>query len=91
MAGPTEILRIGDLDWMKYKKCVHTEHCCRNHGCKYGQEDSCPVWLGYKLQSYACETCDVFDGIDKLEKVPKVKATTFRERRKKAEDPWSQM
>jgi hypothetical protein len=23
-------------------KCVHTEHCCATHGCKYG-DDSCPA------------------------------------------------
>jgi hypothetical protein len=39
-------------------KCVHTEHCCREHGCKYGQEN-CPVVLGDKVQSYKCEDCDV--------------------------------
>lgn len=38
------------------KKCVHTEHCCRIHGCKYGDED-CPVYLGQKPQSFACESC----------------------------------
>lgn len=32
-------------------KCVHTEHCCVYHGCKYGDDD-CPVWLGIKPQSY---------------------------------------
>ncbi len=34
------------------QKCVHTEHCCAKNGCKYGEEDSCPVWLGYAKQSY---------------------------------------
>ncbi len=42
----------------KTKKCVHTEHCCIEHGCKYGEEDACPVWLGYKPQSYPCESCE---------------------------------
>lgn len=37
-------------------KCVHTEHCCTKHGCKYG-DDNCPVVLGLKKQSYACEEC----------------------------------
>ena len=32
-------------------KCVHTEHCCAEMGCKYGDYD-CPVWLGYKKQSF---------------------------------------
>jgi hypothetical protein len=37
-------------------KCVHTEHCCTFHGCKYGDDD-CPVYLGLKRQSYPCENC----------------------------------
>jgi hypothetical protein len=35
--------------------CVHTEHCCENCGCKYGDED-CPVVLKLKKQSHDCET-----------------------------------
>lgn len=38
------------------EKCVHTEHCCIIHGCKYGDED-CPVVSGEKSQSYLCESC----------------------------------
>ena len=37
-------------------KDVHTEHCCKEHGCKYG-EDDCPVVTGKKIQSYPCEIC----------------------------------
>jgi hypothetical protein len=37
-------------------KCVHTEHCCLKHGCKYGDDD-CPVESGAKLQSFDCEAC----------------------------------
>ncbi len=37
-------------------KCVHTEHCCVEHGCKYGHDD-CPVVSGLKNQSYPCESC----------------------------------
>lgn len=37
----------------KERKCVHTEHCCVNCGCKYGDED-CPVVLGLKKQSNPC-------------------------------------
>lgn len=37
------------------EKCVHTEHCCAKCGCKYS--DDCPVWEGYKKQSYPCEYC----------------------------------
>lgn len=38
-------------------KCVHTEHCCILHGCKYGDAD-CPVENGRKKQSYLCEGCN---------------------------------
>lgn len=66
--------------------CVHTEHCCRIHGCKYGQEDSCPVWLGYKAQNYVCEYCydSVYDEDYEplgLDSVPKVSDKEFRKRR----------
>ena len=37
---------------------VHTEHCCQLHGCKYGDQDSCPVASGRKRQSYPCEYCE---------------------------------
>jgi hypothetical protein len=37
---------------------VHTEHCCKKHGCKYGADVSCSVMIGYK-QSYPCEDCDL--------------------------------
>lgn len=39
------------------KACVHTEHCCVIHGCKYGSIN-CPVEHREKLQSYPCESCD---------------------------------
>jgi hypothetical protein len=42
--------------FFKYAKDVHTEHCCLKHGCKYGDTD-CPVELGIKRQSFACEWC----------------------------------
>jgi hypothetical protein len=38
------------------EKDVHTEHCCVDHGCKYGNED-CPVVKETKRQSHACEHC----------------------------------
>jgi mannose-6-phosphate isomerase len=38
-------------------KDVHTEHCCKFHGCQYG-DASCTVTNGAKRQSYACEICD---------------------------------
>lgn len=36
--------------------CVHTRHCCKFHGCKYGDDD-CPVALALKQQKYPCEYC----------------------------------
>lgn len=36
-------------------KDVHTEHCCRIHGCKYASVD-CTVMNGVE-QSYPCEQC----------------------------------
>lgn len=38
-------------------KCVHTEHCCYEHGCKYGN-DACPVANGFLPASFPCEDCD---------------------------------
>lgn len=35
---------------------VHGTHCCRHHGCKYGEEN-CPVVLGLEPQLYSCEVC----------------------------------
>jgi len=50
--------RIEDLKKVLPKhnqdKDVHTEHCCVNCGCKYGEEDTCPVVQGWKKQSNPC-------------------------------------
>jgi hypothetical protein len=46
---------------IKDDKCVHTEHCCYDHGCKYGDED-CPVAEGTKRQSSPCEICNMGSG-----------------------------
>ena len=35
---------------------VHASHCCRWHGCKYGDKN-CPVVLGKVEQEYPCEGC----------------------------------
>lgn len=43
---------------MKYKKDVHTEHCCYEHGCKYGEDNTCTVALGLMKQSFPCEVCE---------------------------------
>jgi len=40
------------------EKNVHTEHCCVRHGCKYGEDDTCPVTTKQQSQSYPCEDCD---------------------------------
>lgn len=35
---------------------VHATHCCRRHGCKYGDPD-CPVVFNRVKQEYPCEDC----------------------------------
>lgn len=34
---------------------VHETHCCSKHGCKYGQDNDCPVALGLIKQKYDCQ------------------------------------
>ena len=34
----------------------HSGHCCRRHGCKYGDED-CPVENDSEKQEFPCESC----------------------------------
>ena len=36
---------------------VHQSHCCKWHGCKYG-DDNCPVVHGLVKQDYLCEWCN---------------------------------
>ena len=36
---------------------VHASHCCKWHGCKYGEDEICPVVLGKVEQEYPCEWC----------------------------------
>lgn len=36
---------------------VHATHCCKWHGCKYGDPD-CPVVAGKVKQKYLCEECE---------------------------------
>jgi hypothetical protein len=36
---------------------VHAAHCCKWHGCKYGDKD-CPVVSGEVEQLYPCMFCD---------------------------------
>ena len=40
-------------------KDVHTEHCCLEHGCKYGDDD-CSVTNYHQKQSFPCEMCDEY-------------------------------
>ncbi len=35
---------------------VHATHCCKWHGCKYGDPD-CPIVNGEVEQEYLCEDC----------------------------------
>lgn len=44
---------------MEKIKDVHTEHCCKTHGCKYA-DVNCTVVSGQKEQSLPCEICDVY-------------------------------
>ena len=64
-------------------KCVHTEHCCVDHGCKYG-EDGCPVYLGIKKQSCPCEACSYwFEDSSMKAPIPTVSEEELNKRRKK--------
>jgi hypothetical protein len=36
----------------KQKECVHSRHC-KYYACKYGEEETCPVYMGDKIP-----TCD---------------------------------
>ena len=38
---------------------VHASHCCKWHGCKYGDSD-CPVVSGEIEQLYLCEDCSYY-------------------------------
>lgn len=40
---------------------VHTEHCCKDCGCKYNDED-CTVVTGLKPQTFKCGTLEVCEG-----------------------------
>lgn len=51
----------------RFKKDVHTEHCCVIHGCKYGN-DKCTVTTRKKPQSFCCEDCGG-DGIESLKTI----------------------
>lgn len=61
--------------------CVHTEHCCFNDGCKYGDDD-CPVYLGYKKQSHVCEACHDLNDENYVPELPKILKKDVEDRRK---------
>lgn len=63
-----------------HQKCVHTEHCCAKNGCKYGEEDSCPVWLGYVKQS-----SEYWDGTESYP-IPNIPTEIFQRRRNECPD-----
>ena len=51
------------MDQSNFEDDVHTEHCCKWHGCKYGwgdpiREAKCTVLQGAP-QSYPCEYCSM--------------------------------
>jgi len=52
LPNPQRITSIPQEKWG-----VHTNHCCFEHGCKYG-DDECPVELGLTKQNYSCGDCD---------------------------------
>lgn len=47
---------------------THISHCCIKHGCKYGEDDECPVVNGIEIQKYICMDCDN-EGIKKVEDI----------------------
>jgi hypothetical protein len=65
-------------------KCVHTEHCCIGHGCKYGG-GYCVVYRGYQAQSHPCEDCHHGGGFFDIENpaIPRVTVEEIDRRRKK--------
>jgi hypothetical protein len=39
---------------------IHYEHCCIEHGCKYG-DNNCPIWVGKQRQARPCQDCSTTD------------------------------
>lgn len=74
---------------MKSNLDVHTRHCCRVHGCKYGDSD-CPVWLCYKVQESACYYCwdeaETFEYPLNIDKIPKIRSPEILKRRKEDDE-----
>lgn len=38
---------------------VYVRHCCLRHGCKYGDDEGCPVATGQQVQDHPCEFCQM--------------------------------
>lgn len=36
---------------------IHAGHCCAQHGCKYGELNTCPVLNNRVEQKYPCDSC----------------------------------
>ena len=58
----------------KSKWGVHEGHCCKVHGCKYGNSD-CPVTNNETSQDFTCEICD-FEGIYSLSELKELEFLT---------------
>lgn len=43
--------------WYSQIKNVHTRHCCKTHGCKYGDDDCCTVQTT-PHPGVRCELCE---------------------------------
>lgn len=46
---------------------THTSHCCKFHGCKYGDGKRCPVENLSHQQEYGCEFCPTEEDIRETE------------------------
>ena len=46
---------------------THTSHCCKFHGCKYGDGDQCPVESETHAQEGPCEFCPTAEDIRETE------------------------
>lgn len=62
---------------------VHRTHCCKRHGCKYG-DANCPIENGTVVQDYPCESCG--NDTDKLEDYIETFASIYNKLGIKKED-----
>lgn len=50
----------------------HPSHCCEQHGCKYGDDEDCPVFTSQVEQTGYCPFCvNVDDAKAKIAKLEK--------------------